>query len=381
MKKIAIDLTWVRHRKVGGTEACVRNLLDGIGQIGCTDLQFYLLVSKDNAKSFELYKKNECFKLYVCDVESKIQMKRVLWQNLKMGKLLQRIGIDICLEPVYGKPFLNVRGIKFITTIHDLQAIHYPEYFSKSRVLWMKLSWWNTVHTSYKIIAISEYVKRDIIEQYKTDDNKIEVIYDAVMVSAEKCSDDIISRKYGIKQKEYYYTVSSLFLHKNLKTLVLALAELKRKKSKAFFPLVVSGIGGHSRDELDRIIESNDLKDDIIFTPFVDDAERNSLYINCKAFVFSSIFEGFGMPPIEAMALGVPVVVSTKTCLPEVTGGLANYVEDALNPIAWSNVLEGDFKKVDKKLLDDLLHRYDNQIIARQYIKLLENVINYDADK
>ena len=79
-----------------------------------------------------------------------------------MGRYLKELGITLCLEPVYGKPFFGTKGIDFITTIHDLQAIHYPQYFSKFRVLWMKLSWENAVKTSKKIIAISEFVKDDI---------------------------------------------------------------------------------------------------------------------------------------------------------------------------------------------------------------------------
>ena len=154
-RKIAIDLTWVRHKKVGGTESCIRNLLDGFSQIDCEDIEFVLLVAKDNAYSFDKYREFDCFKILVCDIKAANQGKRVLWQNFKMGKLLKSNNIHTCLEPIYGKPFLNFHRVDFYTTIHDLQAIHYPEYFSKLRVLWMKLSWKNAVRTSKKVIAIS----------------------------------------------------------------------------------------------------------------------------------------------------------------------------------------------------------------------------------
>lgn len=372
MKKIAIDLTWVRHNKVGGTESCVRNLLDGFSQIDTKGIKFYLLLTKDNEESFRIYKSFSCFKLLICDVCSASQKERVIWQNLKMGKMLRKMKIDTCLEPVYGKPFFGTKGIKFITTIHDLQALHYPQYFSKGRVAWMKASWKNAVKTSEKIIAISEYVKKDIVKEYRIPENKIKVIYDAVVLDTDNCTNASGLNKFSVKKGEYYYTVSSLFLHKNLKTAVLAIGELKRRNSAAFYPLVVSGIGGRKRDELDQLIKENNLQNDIIFTPFVENDERNMLYKNCKAFIFSSIFEGFGMPPIEAMAMGVPVLTTRCTSLEEVTGGLLNYVDNPLDPKEWADRLEESLDLPSKENIKRLLKTYESKSIAEQYVSLLK---------
>lgn len=371
-QKIAIDLTWVRHKKVGGTESCVRNLLDGFTQIDIKNIQFVLLLTEDNAESFDKYRKFSCFELLICNVKSASQRERVIWQNLKMGKMLRKLGITTCLEPIYGKPFLGTDGIKFITTIHDLQAKHYPQYFSMGRVAWMKAGWKNAVKTSEKIIAISNYVKEDIITTYNIPSEKVKVIYDAVVLVPDHCAEESDLEKFGVKKREYYYTVSSLFLHKNLKTAVLAISELKKRNSKDFYPLVVSGIGGKKKDELERLIADCGLKEDIIFTPFVDDAERNMLYKNCKAFIFPSIFEGFGMPPIEAMAMGVPVLTTRCTSLEEVTGGLLNYVDDPFDPGEWADRLEGELITPEVAQINELLNKYSAQTIARKYIELLK---------
>lgn len=372
MKKIAIDLTWVRHNKVGGTESCVRNLLDGVAQIDTKSVRIILLLAKDNVDSFEKYKNH--FEQIICDTVSANQKRRVLWQNFKMGKLLRSLGVKVCIEPVYGKPYLGCHGIKFITTIHDLQAMHYPQYFSKSRVVWMKLGWKNAVMSSEKVVAISRYVKEDIVNTYKVSRDKVEVIYDAVELNADSCIGPENLKRYGVSKGQYYYTVSSLFLHKNLKTAVLAVAELKKRKSKAFYPLVISGIGGKNREELDTLIAENGLKNDIVFTDFVGNDERNMLYKNCKAFLFPSIFEGFGMPPLEAMAMGVPVLTTRCTSLEEVTGGLLNYVEAPLNPIEWADRLEGELRLPDKSEVDNLLEKYNCKSVALQYIRLAEKV-------
>ena len=95
MKKVAIDLTWVRHNKVGGTESSVRNLLDGFAHTNSDKIKFILLVAKDNADSFKQYASYECFNLKVCDVCSENKRKRVIWQNLHMGKLFRLLRADL----------------------------------------------------------------------------------------------------------------------------------------------------------------------------------------------------------------------------------------------------------------------------------------------
>lgn len=372
MKKVAIDLTWVRHGKVGGTESFVRNLLGGFAEIETDGIIFVLLITEDNAESFAKYKACRYFELKVCNVKSASLGRRVIWQNFKMGKLLRKMHIDTCLEPVYGKPFLGTRGIRFITVIHDLQANHYPQYFNFIRVAWMKLSWLNAVNSSDVIIATSEYVKKDILNTYKIQNDKVKVINIPVIVNSSAGSNDCSLEDYGIEKGRYYYTVSSLFLHKNLKTIVLAIAELKKRDSNCFFPLVVSGIGGRKCNELDSVIEENGLQNDIIFTSFIDNDERDMLYRNCRAFVFGSIFEGFGMPPIEAMVFRVPVITTRCTSIEEVTGGLLNYVDDPLNPMEWADRLETVLKMPSNDEVSNLICRYDKDVIAQKYILLMK---------
>lgn len=376
MKKVAIDLTWVRHNKVGGTEACIRNLLDGFTHIDTDGWKITLLLSKDNVESFRNYNEFECFDFDVCNVNSISQKKRVIWQNTKMGRHLREKGISMCLEPVYSKPFFGTKGISFITTIHDLQAFHYPQYFSKGRVMWMKLSWRNVVNTSKRIVAISNYVKRDIELVYPKAYGKVNVIYDAVNIDKSNVVGTELLAELGIKEQCYYYTVSSLFLHKNLKTIVLAMAELKRKKVAAFLPLVVSGIGGRKRDELDQLICKSGLKDDIIFTSFVSDAERNTLYKNCRAFLFPSIFEGFGMPPLEAAAFGAPVLTTRCTSLEEITGGLLNYVDEPLNVAEWTKKLQNGVIGQDMAEVERRIGIYNPCVVASKYIDLFNEVGN-----
>lgn len=372
MKKFAIDLTWVRQGIVGGTEAYIRNLLDGIAQTGRTDFVAVLLLAQDNYDAFRKYGAYTCYRLIKCGTQARSRWKRVIWQNVRMGRLLRRLQTDTCFEPVYGKPFAGGRGIRYYTTIHDLQALHYPQYFSTFRKIWMRISWWNTVKTSEKIFAISDYVKQEITKHYRMDPDRIIVIYNAVCLSSDReCSKDVL-KQYGIKTKQYYYTVSSLLPHKNLRTLVMAMSVLKEKKQEFFFPLLVSGVGGKKeKKKLDALIREKKLEKDIIFTNYISNEDRNELYRNCKAFLFASVYEGFGMPPVEALVSGALVITTDRASIREVTAGLALYVKDPYDPEEWAEMISREEPLPQKAAVERLPDRYQAQKIAAQYIRIL----------
>lgn len=370
MKKCrcAIDLLWVRPKQVGGIESVIRNLLDGFSLLE-DDFEFWLLVSKDNADSFQKYSKDSRFCLEICDIESANIGKRIIWQNLHLGRKIKSLGLNKCFESYYCKPILGTKGVSFITVIHDLQAIHYPEYFSKGKVAWMKFSWWNTVRTSKKVVAISKYVRKDILEHYKINPENVITIYDPITIDMNDVSDPtFIERKYGIKKGEFYVTVSSLLPHKNISVLLDVMKEIKERNIDLPRKLIVSGVGGKSKEELLERIKSLGLEDNIQLTTFIENNERNALYKNCKAFLFPSVFEGFGMPPIEAMLFDTPVITTRKTSLEEVTQGKVNYVNDPYNAHEWVTCMQNlDRPNYNKKLFD----KYNIKTIASQYLQII----------
>lgn len=373
MKKIAIDLTWVRHGKVGGTESSVTNLLKGLEQLHDEESEFYLITAKDNKELFQEYIIRGYFKSLVGNTIADDQKKRVLWQNFGLCRLLRKNGIYDCIEPIYLMPFTPLMGIRFYAIIHDLQAMHYPEYFSTFRVSFMKIAWKNTVRKAHRVVAISDYVKDDIVATYHVNEDRIVRIYDAISIDTEDAAGNEVLDKYFVERGEFYYSVSSLLPHKNLKTIILALAKLKESGSKAFLPLLVSGVGGHQKQELEQILKEHNLTEDVHMTGFVDDSVRNALYKNCKVFLFPSIFEGFGMPPIEAMAFGAPVITTKESSLYEVTGGKCSYVENPLSVDEWKEVLEkGAYSEVD---ISELLMQYAPEEIARQFIELCDKIL------
>lgn len=368
--KCAVDLLWVRPKKLGGIESYIRNLLDGFHELE-DDFELWLLVSKDNCNTFEHYADDNRFYIHVCDIKSANIEKRIVWQNIHLGKVVKSLNLSKCFEPYYCKPVMGCKGIDFITTIHDLQAIHYPEYFSKGKVLWMRFSWWNTIRTSKKIVAISEFVKKDIQEHYKVSGDKITTIYNPIVIDKNNIQTlDYIEKKYSIKAGKYFFTVSSLLPHKNIGILLEVMKKIVDENIRLPQKLIISGVGGKSRNELEKKIKEYGLNDKVVLTSFIEDGERNALYKYCNAFLFPSIFEGLGMPPIEAMMLGAKVVTTKKTSLEEVTQGSANYVDDPFDKNEWID-------KIQNAKMNELNFTvYGKQHITQQYLKLISGELD-----
>jgi glycosyltransferase involved in cell wall biosynthesis len=236
--------------------------------------------------------------------------------------------------------------------------------------MWLKYSWKNSINSSYKIIAISDFVKNDIIQNYKIPPDKVKTIYNAIDIDLSNISDfETVSKKYHIDKNEYYYTVSSLAPHKNLITIVNLIKEIKNRKLNFPNKLLVSGIGGKDKENLVTLIRDNNLQDNIILTGFVELSERNTLYKYCRAFLFPSIFEGFGMPPIEAMAFGSKVITTKETSIYEVTQGKAFYVDKPYELEEWISNLYS-LEKNSLQTID--LSMYDKKEIACKIYQLLE---------
>lgn len=332
--KIAIDLTWVRIKKAGGIESYITNILDGLHEACSQNFDYYLFVAEDNAGKFEKYKNNVCFSVIVCPVQSDKLLKRLLWLNTRFVGVLKKYKISVCFEPHYCQPVF-VKGIQFITTIHDLQAIHYPEYFSFYRRIWLKMNWYLCSYTSFRIIAISDFVKEDIEKYYPKSNGKVVRVYNSISVSEQSLSFKDVEEKYKISEGLYFYTISALLKHKNIMTLVKMMKVIKQNNIKLPHKLLISGAIFEDSNEIVGYIEENNLSDVCIITGFISEAEKYTLLRNCSVFLFPSVFEGFGMPVIESMMCGVKCITTDRACLKEVTEGKAFYVNDPYNVDEW----------------------------------------------
>ena len=368
---IGIDLLWVKVNQNGGVESYIRNLLRGFKEYSGEEYKFILFTAKDNDYSFENIIDHNKFSKVVCNIESMKVGKRILWENINLGKYAKKYNVDVMFVPVYSKPLFRNRNVKYLITVHDLQALHYPEYFSKKKYLWMKYAWKRCTESADRIVAISNFVKEDIVARLQINRNKIDVIYNPIAKSGVKADFDLLGIKYNIEKKKFLYTVSSMYKHKNLITLLKVAKEAKERNLYKGYKFVISGVGGQGQQELESLIKEYNIEDKIIFTGFISDEERDTLYENSAVFLFPSIFEGFGMPPIEAMELGTPVVTTTKASLLEVTKGEAFYVEDPYNTQHW---IERINEALASEFHGKVFEEYSLSSITKQYFGLFEDL-------
>lgn len=362
--RIGVDLLWVKPGKCGGTESYIRNLLDGFVKYDSVN-EYVLFVAEDNKYSFEQYRNHSNMRLCECKVKCLAPLKRYMWENCHLDRTAQKEKIEVMFIPVYSKPVTYGSGIPYVCSIADLQAMHYPQYFSKFMYWFMRFIWWYACKSSNKIIAISDDCKKDIQIHYPFAKDKVKTLYLPVVSEKSEMKCEIIEQKYKIKRNEYFYCVSSMLPHKNLVTILKVIAKLKKSEYRP--QLVISGVGGEKK-EFDELCKELEIEDCVIQTGFVENRERDCLYENCKLFLFPSIFEGFGMPPIEAMRKGKHVITTKKSCLYEITEGKAIYVENPFDVNEWIEKI-GMAEKIPEQVYD--FAKYNLENITKKYIEIL----------
>ena len=248
---------------------------------------------------------------------------------------------------------------KVITTIYDMTYLRFPETMNSRNLRRLKEGMQRSMARSDRILTISSFSKQEIIDLLHVPDEKISVIPCAPSFSNDLVDFNILKQKFGLN-KPYLLYVGTIEPRKNLVRLIQAYEQLKRKED---FPyqLVLAGGKGWQNQEIYQTANTSTFRDDIIFTGYISDAEKNCLYENAALFVFPSIYEGFGMPPLEAMHWGCPVVSSTAASLPEVVGDAAELVD----PLSVGSITSGIQKVISNKSYADTLRSRGSRQVTR----------------
>ncbi len=262
-------------------------------------------------------------------------LKGHLWEQIELPIYLRKRKDPLLLNLTNTAPFFYENQI---VTIHDVAFLKHPEWYSKKFHLFYSKIVPIIAKKSKKIITVSNFSKKEIISLLRIPENKIEVIYNGV---------DKKFQPSKIKKENLILTVSSLNPRKNLKNLILAFRNLKLKED---FKLVIVGSKNRIYPDAETIEKLIKPYDNIKIISRVPDEMLVKLYQKAKLFVYIPFYEGFGLPPLEAMACGTPVVVSQTSSLPEVCGDAAYYV----NPYEVRDIVHG----IEKVLKDEKLQRY-----------------------
>ncbi len=240
-------------------------------------------------------------------------------QNLTIPRIIKEYKPDVYHHPHFDLPFLI--HIPAVITIHDLKYIKHPEFFSKQQKLksmYMKLMLQSAVKRASKIIAVSEHTKNDLIDLYHIQSEKIDVIYHGYKKFNQQEKEIGILYKSKIK-KPYILFVGERRPHKNIENLIYAFHKIINKNYSSFMLVIVGKKYAHYQKP-EKLIDRLKLRDKIILTDSITDAELVQLYKNSALFILPSLYEGFGFPVLEAMNYGVPVLGSNTTSIPEIIG-------------------------------------------------------------
>lgn len=218
----------------------------------------------------------------------------------------------------------RVKG-KVITTVHDLAFVRYPETMSKRNLKRIQQDIIYSLERSERILTVSQFSKEELVSCMGVERDKVAVIYNAPSISREMVDAQKLLDRYHITAPYLLY-VGTIEPRKNIDRLLLAFDQLKQETGMSH-QLVLAGGNGWNNEEIYQIADGLSNKDSIRFIGYVSGAEKNTLYQQAQAFVFPSLYEGFGIPPLEAMYFGCPVICAKTASLPEVVGEAGEYVD------------------------------------------------------
>ncbi len=285
----------------------------------------------------------------------------------KIDKLLG--GIDVFFMPNNNFVALS-RKVKLILTVHDLSFKHYKQTFSFKRRLW---HWFvnprKLVKRAHKIIAISQATKNDLLFTFKTEDKKVLVAPNGKTGVRGKLSRNDLSlisvkEKYSLPYK-FILSFGTIEPRKNIVHTIRAFESFKKNyfNISESYKLVIAGSSGWQSDAIEKKINSSKYKDDIIRITDIPEEDKEALFLLADVFVYPSLYEGFGFPPLEAMQTKTPVITSHSSSLPEVVARHAILID----PNRPQEITQALVQLIPQKKLRDLLFKNSNIYINTNF--------------
>src|ERR1041384_2123257 len=339
--RIAIDAHSVGNQ-LAGNETYAVNLIEALAEVDQSN-QYTLYVTRQSA----------------------IDRFANRWPNFKVKRTVPHtplVRIPVTLSAELRRNTVGVLPVQYtppplapcpvVATIHDLSFEHLPETFNRRSRAQLRLTVRHTARKAAQILTLSEFSRRDIVDTYRIAPDRVSVTPAAAPSHFKPIEDETELRKireiYGI-ERDYILSVSSIQPRKNLIRLIEAYSCLRGLRPEGKLPqLVLVGKRGWLDNETFRAAQRHSANNDIAFTGYVAENDLPALYSGATCFVYPSFFEGFGLPILEAMQCGAPVIGGNRTSIPEVVGN-AGLLFDPFNTNSLVQALT--------RVLDDLEYR------------------------
>ncbi len=383
--KIGIDAQTILNPKMGDAA--------GLGHYTYQLIRYLLEIDKEN--EYVLYFN---YRVRKRDIEKfsapNVKVRRFPFSHYK--KFLPIVYTEMLISAFFLRDKLDVLHVpggrvpitykkKMVVTTYNLAMKKFPEMFSKKEIATSKIKP-PAFNRADAVIATSKFAKKDLQGNFEVDENKIKVIHnafdekffrDANITEVQKVKD-----KYRI-DGEYILFMNTIKPLNNLTKLIEAFSKLKLilkgKKTNSNYKLVLAGKSGWLADEIKQIAKDFGLRNEVIFTGYIDPEDLNALFAGANIFVSIPIYEEFGAPVLEAMACGVPVICSDASSLPEITGGAAQMV----NPYNIDGIKNTILKILDDDRLRDEMKRkgleqakkFHWKKTAEETLKVFEEVV------
>ncbi len=305
MKRIGVNALYLLPGIVGGTEVYLRQLLAALAEIDAAN-QYFVLTNRETGSGLVPRRPN--FHCVPQGVRATSRPHRILWEQTLLPGRVSRLKLDVLLNPGYTGPLLC--PCPTVTVFHDLQHLRHPENFSRFERLALRSLLWGSAHRSQRLIAVSEVTAADLVASYGVPQTKVSVIrhgVDLVLFSLDRS-----------RTERFILCVSALRPNKNLERLIRAFAG-----SGLDHELLLVGPSGSCEGALRSRVAALNLQSRVKITGWVSSDELLRLYRGAHAVVYPSLFEGFGLPVLEAMAAGIPVACSDIAPLRELAGDVA----------------------------------------------------------
>lgn len=333
MKKVLIN-GLLLNQEFAGVQYSIENLLCAFSQVEKKDLYIEVLLSKGYKGNLT---DNNSIKIKTINLNTSNRFARIFFENFILPKYFKKNGFNLYHSPAYVLPFFA--KIPSIVTVHDLISLDFPALCQNETALYYNLFISKSIANATKVLTVSNTIKKDILKRFPyIDESKIEVIHHGIHKRFRRIKSlpllAAIKAKYSLPS-HFLLFVGNLEPKKNINRIIESFLVLK--KDSAFqHKLVIVGKKGWKFGSIFDLLKKHDLQEEVLLLGYVDKEDLPAIYSLADIFLFPSLYEGFGIPVLEAMSCGCPVIVSNRGALPEISGNICPQV----NPYSISEIVE-----------------------------------------